>query len=318
MKKFLFFLFAVSFISAMAQERTAGPAKELNESHKSNCEGFSLNYFDQDLVTADTLITKILGKDIQSYSLLNIKATSGQKASAGIFMGGDDAGINLENGIILSSGFIKNVHGPNEYSGATGVLDLSGDEDLEALIPGYETFDATLLEFSFIPVHDTLYISFIFGSDEYNEWVGSPYNDVFGFFLNGENIALVPETNDRISVNSINNFNNNNYFIDNDERPGPFCAEMDGFTTLLTAKGIVEPGESNHIKLAIADAGDKSFDSWVFIGSGGFTGVDPGDPDDPNDPDDDDPVPLPLKNWPIFFVMIMILVFTFIKIRKSV
>ncbi len=93
---------------------------------------------------------------------------------------------------------------------------------------------------------------------------------------------------------------------------------MDGFTTLLTAKGIVEPGESNHIKLAIADAGDKSFDSWVFIGSGGFTGVDPGDPDDPNDPDDDDPVPLPLKNWPIFFVMIMILVFTFIKIRKSV
>ncbi|MFN2394108.1 MAG: choice-of-anchor L domain-containing protein [Bacteroidales bacterium] len=311
MKKFFSLLFILGFITVYAQERNADPAKQWDISKENDCEGFSLNFFDEELVTADTLITKILGDDIQSYSILNSQAATGQNASAGIFNGGNAAGINLESGIILSSGFIKNVTGPNEYSGVTGVLNLPGDEDMEALIPGYETLDATILEFSFIPVHDTLFISFVFGSDEYNEWVGSPYNDVFGFFLNGENIALVPETNDRISVNSINNFSNNNFFINNDERPGLFCNEMDGFTTLLTAIGIVSPGELNHIKLAIADAGDRSFDSWVFIKSGGFTGIDPGDPDD------DDPVPLPLKNWPIFLIMIMILVFTFIKIRRS-
>ena len=332
MKNILTLFFSLFVLLSFAQERKPDFIRESPSGLKSECIGFVFSHFDGNNITGSALIETILGPDIQSYNLLNFQGTSGNNASAGLFTGGMSAGIGLESGIILSTGFIRNALGPNEYAGATGVLELPGDKDLEALIPGYDTFDATILEFEFVPLFDTLYISFVFGSDEYNEWVGSPYNDVFGFFLNGENIALVPGTGDRISVNSINNKNNSEYFIDNDKRPGPFCTEMDGYTVLMTAKGIVTPGESHTIKLAIADAGDRSFDSWVFIGAEGFTGIEPGEPDepdepndsndpeepeDPGEPDDDEPYPLPLGNWPIILVMLMIITFTFFKFRKS-
>jgi len=333
MKNILTLFFSFLVFLSFAQERKPDFVRELPPGLKSECAGFIFSHFDENNITESTLIETILGSDIQSYNLLNFHGTSGNNASAGLFTGGSDAGIGLDSGIILSTGFIRNALGPNEYAGATGVLELPGDEDLEALIPGYDTFDATILEFEFVPLFDTLYISFVFGSEEYNEWVGSPYNDVFGFFLNGENIALVPGTGDRISINSINNNNNSEYFIDNDDRPGPFCTEMDGYTVLMTATGIVTPGETHSIKLAIADAGDRSFDSWVFIGTEGFTGIDPGDPNEPNepknpgdhgdpddsgDPGDDEPYPLPLGNWPIILIMLMIITFTFFKFRKSI
>jgi hypothetical protein len=314
MEKIFTLFFSLFIFVSFLQERKPDIVKQLPPFAESECTGFAFSRFDGENITESTLIESILGSDIQSYNLLNFQGTSGNNASAGLFTGGVAAGIGLESGIILSTGFITNVLGPNEYAGATGVLDLPGDEDLDALIPGYDTFEATILEFEFVPLFDTLYISFVFGSEEYNEWVGSPYNDVFGFFLNGENIALVPGTGDRISINSINNNSNSEYFIDNDERPGPFCTEMDGYTVLMTATGVVTPGESHTIKLAIADAGDRSFDSWVLIGAEGFSGIDPGNPEDP---DDDEPHPLPLGNWPVILIMLLIIGFTYFKFRKT-
>ena len=46
---------------------------------------------------------------------------------------------------------------------------------------------------------------------------------------------------------------------------------MDGLTVVLPVEASVIPGEVNHIKLAIADAGDSIFDSNVFIKAGSFT-----------------------------------------------
>ena len=45
--------------------------------------------------------------------------------------------------------------------------------------------------------------------------------------------------------------------------------EMDGLTVVLTASVDV-PAGVNHVKIAIADGGDQSFDSNVFIRSGSF------------------------------------------------
>ena len=42
--------------------------------------------------------------------------------------------------------------------------------------------------------------------------------------------------------------------------------EFDGLTTELPAPFSVTPGETYHIKLAIADVGDSVLDSGVFIG----------------------------------------------------
>ena len=59
------------------------------------------------------------------------------------------------------------------------------------------------LEFDFMANTDTITFNFIFGSEEYNEEVGSAYNDVFGAFVTGpdpqggtyqnRNIATIPE-----------------------------------------------------------------------------------------------------------------------------
>lgn len=223
-----------------------------------------------------------------------------------------NAGISIESGIVLSSGFIDNAIGPNVSSGISGTLNLPGDSDLNALIP-QSTLDATILEFEFVPTFEQLFIQFVFGSDEFNEYVGSQFNDVFGFYLNGENIALTPGTDDPITINTINLGQNSSLYVNNDPFDSDlteplYCTEMDGFTTVLVVEGAVIPGETNTIKLAIADAGDDVLDSWVFIGAEGFTGVEP-------DPDPE-PTPVPLGNWALILGMGLIFLFTFLRLKR--
>lgn len=53
------------------------------------------------------------------------------------------------------------------------------------------------------------------------------------------------------------------------EEPFPF--EMDGFTVPLEITAPVNPGETNSIKIAIADVGDAVFDSWVIVAAADIT-----------------------------------------------
>jgi hypothetical protein len=48
---------------------------------------------------------------------------------------------------------------------------------------------------------------------------------------------------------------------------------MDGLTVVLRVTATVRPNETNHIKLAIADAGDDIYDSWVLIRAQSFVSV---------------------------------------------
>ena len=47
-------------------------------------------------------------------------------------------------------------------------------------------------------------VGYIFGSDNYPEYSGSAFNDVFAFFLNGENIELLPDGVTEVSINTVN------------------------------------------------------------------------------------------------------------------
>lgn len=235
-------------------------------------------------LTPSNLVTALLGPGV---TVSNV-TFSGVNRAAGTFSGG--AGIiAFESGIILSSGDISFVQGPNTQDDISAVNTGIGDPDLTGLIPGYTTFDACVLEFDFeCAGTQVIQFQYVFTSEEYNEWVNSPFNDVFGFFLNGENIALVPgSAGTPVSINNVNCNNPYNpptgsycnLFINNDCNdmpPGTFpCAgvgdiQMDGMIVVLTATGTLNPGV-NHIKLAIADAGDQVLDSNVFIQGQSFT-----------------------------------------------
>ena len=199
--------------------------------------------------------------------------------------------LNIPAGIILSSGLAGSI--PDVASGFQSDI-LDGDffdADLETIAD--ETInDAAVLEFDFVPNGDSVKFRYVFGSEEYPEFVCS-YNDAFGFFLSGPgisgpyalgavNIALVPGTTTPVTIDNVNNGYNNNgdpndptcppvnpdFFINNETGT---TVVYDGFTVVLEAKYFVQCGQTYHIKLAIGDAIDQAYDSGVFLEAGSFS-----------------------------------------------
>lgn len=255
------------------------------------CLALTFSGFTHAVTSTDTsptetdLVNEIVGPGITASNIIY----NGSSDARGLFSGGDTS-IGIESGIVLSSGNIAGAVGPNTVDNISTQLGFPGDSDLDGLIPGYSTFDATTLQFDFVvdpvaggsPDPVTVAFRYVFASDEYNEWVDSEYNDVFGFFFNGSNIALIPGTPIPVAINTVNSGNPYDpmdpntakmYYVNNDlsDGGGAYNTEMDGFTTVLTAELEVVPGQTNTIKLAIADAGDESWDSNVFIETGSFT-----------------------------------------------
>lgn len=225
---------------------------------------------------------------LSGVSASNIVYTGAPNA-LGSFSNGNTTNLGINNGIILTTGSILQVADSATYLASTSNKTL-GCNDLTNIYL-ITTKDAAVLEFDLIPIGNILEFQYVFASEEYNEWVCSNFNDVFGFFLSGpeingpytnnaENIALIPDTSLPVAINSINkgipgsNFQahigvncvltNSNLFIDNELMNGQFIV-FDGFTTVLIAKKEVIPGETYHLKMAIADALDDLYDSGVFL-----------------------------------------------------
>ena len=171
--------------------------------------------------------------------------------AAGEFCNGSGI-IGFANGIVLTSGSANSVLGPNNSSGAGTDNGLPGDPSLDALIPGYQTFDACVIEFDFIPQGNQVQFNYVFGSEEYNDFVNSPFNDVFGFFVNGVNYALIPGTATPVAINNVNNgyssgvstgpCHNCAYYIDNVD--GHLNTQLDGLTVVLPMIAPVTPGSA--------------------------------------------------------------------------
>lgn len=181
--------------------------------------------------------------------------------------------LGLDEGVLLTSGRITSAIGPNNVENKTFEQGTSGNSILN-VVTGRTTRDACRFEFDIIPSGDSLRFNFVFASEEYNEWVGSQYNDVFGFFISGpgitgdpgigsdHNIALIPGTSQAVTINNVNNGSNQTYYYDN---AGGSQIQYDGFTRNLSAFSVVQPCQTYHLKLIVADASDRKFDSGVFI-----------------------------------------------------
>lgn len=246
------------------------------------------------------------------FDVSGVSAPGGALAM-GTFSNGLDP-IDIEEGVILASGHINIAQGPNTQTGDGSSVGSAGvDPDLADLVGTNSIFDVAIIEFDFIPTEDYVSFDYVFASEEYCDYVNSQFNDVFGFFISGpgingpftnnaENIAVIPGTNEYVSINTINWGSYNQYYVDNvpinqpqgsggctpAELANPPAAanetELDGFTTVFTAEIEVVPCETYHIKLAIADVADGLFDSAVFLkansfNAGGGSSVEVGYPD---------------------------------------
>ncbi len=197
--------------------------------------------------------------------------------------------LGLDAGVILSTGLAQNIAAPASAFQSDLLTPNYSDPDLVA-IAGATINNASVLEFDFIPLGDTLRFRYVFGSEEYPEFVCS-FNDAFGFFLSGPgitgpytggaaNIAVLPGTAIPVTIDNVNNGLNNNptnptcpaqnpqYYVDNG---GVGSVVYDGMTVVLEAVAVVQCGQTYHIKLAIGDALDQAYDSGVFLEAGSFT-----------------------------------------------
>lgn len=232
---------------------------------------------------------------------------TGYNQGLGYFNTGGDA-IDIEEGVMISTGNATNAIGPNVMNSTTSELQANftpnNDVDLRALINNaHSLYDTEILEFDFVPTSSEISFDYVFASEEYCEYADSDFNDVFGFFISGpgingpftnnaENIAQLPGSSDYITINNVNDNTNNAYYVNNipashfvifpfvasscaghpvQDGPANNFIEFDAFTTVLTARATVIPCETYHIKLAIADVTDRRFDSAVFLRANSFT-----------------------------------------------
>lgn len=196
-------------------------------------------------------------------------------------------GLGIQSGFVMATGNVSdipNVNSVNDYSSTPPIgIDGVSDPDLELLSNQGILNNTAVVEFDFVVSGNSLDFQFVFASDEYPEYVGE-VNDAFGFFLSGpgingtfsgnaENIALVPGTTTPVTINTVNGTDNSSYFISNDF--GTFPIEFDGFTTVIDVHADVICGGTYHIKMAIGDASDFLFDSFVFLAGNSFTAPPP-------------------------------------------
>jgi hypothetical protein len=204
----------------------------------------------------------------------NITVNGSSKQALGTFTGGTSV-FGFDSGVVLSSGHAKAIIGPNTGTAVAsfdnGITTV--DPQLQALTP-QPTFDLATLEFDVTTTNggNLFTFQYVFGSEEYPEFappVDSGFPDVFGFFVNGKDVAFLPGTNSPVTINSVNPVTNAAFFVSNE--PAVFNTQLDGFTKVLTVLLPVQPGVSTHIKLAIADASDGIYDSDVMIRAGSLT-----------------------------------------------
>lgn len=286
MKKTLFFsaLFICLFYSTFAQ----------NNLTVSSLVGVPVDsILQQHLAGEGVLLSGCPYPDINSSfspGKFNNQTGNVQSAQIGTF-NRNNSSFPFQNGIILTTGNVSVAAGPNSSgssSSTTGVVNYT-DTQLSSMTSSLQNCAA--LEFDFVASADTFAFNYIFGSEEYCEYVNSLYNDVLAFFLTGldpvtfttttKNVAIVPGSitasnpnGTPVSINNVNSGNpcgtggvNSTFYIDNPTGAG---VQFDGYTTALAAAATILPCQMYHIKLSVANVGDNMSDSGVFLEEGSF------------------------------------------------
>ena len=243
------------------------------------------------LFSVEELVTEVL-IDSECNQAFNVTSSTGIDfgSTNGIgYFEANGSSWPFENGLIMTSGDVANAAGPESGVLVDGTYAWPGDGDLEAFIPGLnagDTNNASIIEFEFVPVSNSMSFDFIFAAEEYGTFQCT-FTDAFAFLLtdssgNTSNLAIVPGTDDPISVLTVRDDQYNgscesvnaewfaNYYGPGGLPPLTSPTNFIGHTEVMTATATVIPNEVYTIKLVVADDGDTIYDSAVFIDGGSF------------------------------------------------
>lgn len=244
--------------------------------------------------TIDSLVQNVLVGQGVEVTNVQFNGSSGAvtcNAIGKFTTGNNPTNLGITEGIIMGTGAVSMAAGSNNSGSSyasSGCISYSSSELLN-YAGSNSVNDCAVLEFDFVPLSDSIKFRYVFASEEYPEFVCSNFNDIFGFFLTGinpnggmyssQNIALVPNSTTIIAINNVNGgvsagsatpciLTNSQYYVDN---ANGTTIQYDGFTTVLTAEAKVIPCQTYHLKMAIADLGDASYDSGVFLEANSLT-----------------------------------------------
>ena len=216
--------------------------------------------------TADPAIlaNHLLGSG-QAITILSV-SYSGAAQASGTYTTGP---LGMSDGALFTTGAALNALPPNNSPNTSTDNGRAGDALCNSLIPGFMSFDATKLTITFELAPGFTGISFksVFGSEEYPEYVNTSYNDVYGAWLDGQQVVF-DANGAPITINGPF-FNGANVIV-----PPANGTEYDGTTDVLTTLATAAPGVHT-LTIAICDAGDRVYDSGVFLtGLNGCVGDD--------------------------------------------
>ncbi|WP_417352493.1 choice-of-anchor L domain-containing protein [Flavobacterium alkalisoli] len=247
--------------------------------------------------TIDEIVSQVLLTSETASLIDNITFSTGESAGVnGIgYFNNDGGNFPFSQGLVLCTGSLNGIPGPNSnlLSGGNWFGDNQLTNYMSETVPssGSNYHDASLVEFDFIPLIDSISFEFIFASEEYGIYQCS-FSDAFAIFLtditdgNEEaesiNIATLPGTDIPVSCVTIrdNAYNsgcasaNPEYFasynLDGDNILPGVPVNFNGLTVPITAQATVIPGNTYHIKFVISDRADHILDSAIFINGEDF------------------------------------------------
>lgn len=200
-----------------------------------------------------------------------------ERNQIGTFSSNGYTGFQMNSGIVMTTGRIDVVKGPNNSQGMT----------IAEYFPYVDSvLDGTTcstLDFYFVAMSDTISFNYCFASEEYPEYVGTGFNDVFAFYVTGpdpesgeevtRNIAVVPGsvTQDNplgteVCINNVNHRTNSQYYHAVDWM-NPYI-QFDGHTTKLVAGAKVLPCALYSMHISVCNVSDAAYDSGVFLEQG--------------------------------------------------
>ena len=246
----------------------------------SSILGFAqIEYVNSPPFIADSMAQRLAGKGVEVF---NANLICPDDAS-GFFWNGRTTNLGMESGIVLTTGSTEIAFSPNTVGSAGFNNGGPGYAPLEGFPWAYYggTFNACVLEFDFIPYGNAIHLNYIFGSEEYPEYVGSMFNDIFAILIEGEpeypyelpiperNIAIIPTSPGiHVAINFLNFASYNEWYQDNS---GDEYIQYDGQTKLLPAKAKVTPCNTYHLVLVVADNSDGIYDSGLFFEENSFS-----------------------------------------------